>query len=277
MNAACTICPHACSLAPGQTGACRARRNVKGTVIAENYGRVTSLALDPVEKKPLAHFHSGSLILSAGSYGCNLHCPFCQNASIADADADDIAWREISPEELAETAEKLRERGNIGVAYTYNEPLVGYEYMRDTARLVHEHGMVNVLVTNGYVNDGPLSELAPLVDAANIDLKGFTQDFYDFVGGVLDTVKHTIEVLASMPTCHVEVTTLIIPGKNDTDEQIDAAARWLASIDPEIPYHLTRFFPSHHLRCVSATPVADVYHLARVAKKHLKRVHVGNC
>ena len=199
-RAVCPICPHACALVEGQTGLCRARVAEGGEVVDANYGRITSLALDPIEKKPLARFRPGSKVLSVGSYGCNLRCPFCQNASIACAGERDVPWREIAPAELVDAAASLVTEGNIGLAFTYNEPLVGLEFVRDTARLAHERGLVNVLVSNGYVNDGPLHEVAPFIDAANIDLKGFTQSFYDLVGGDLATVKHTIEVLAATPS-----------------------------------------------------------------------------
>ena len=273
----CGVCPRECLLREGQHGACHARRAVGGAVIDESYGRITSLALDPIEKKPLAMYRPGSYVLSVGSYGCNLRCPFCQNASIACAGEGDVPWRTLEPEELADAAAGLRERGNVGVAFTYNEPLVGYEFVRDAGRAVHERGMANVLVSNGYASPEVVRELAPLVDAANIDLKGFAQGFYDFVGGKLDTVKGTIELLARTPTCHLEVTTLVIPGMNDGEEEVDAAARWLASLDPAIPYHLTRFFPCHNLADRPATPVETVRRLADVARRHLDHVFVGNC
>ncbi|MEC4295318.1 AmmeMemoRadiSam system radical SAM enzyme [Adlercreutzia shanghongiae] len=276
-RAVCATCPHACTLAEGQTGLCHARTAVGGQVVDANYGRVTSLALDPIEKKPLARFRPGTNVLSVGSYGCNPHCPFCQNAAIACAGQDDVPWREIAPAELADLAASLVPEGNIGIAFTYNEPLVGFEFVRDTARLARKRGLANVLVSNGYVNDGPLREVAPLIDAANIDLKGFTQSFYDFVGGDLATVKHAIEVLAAEPGCHLEVTTLVIPGLNDSEREIGAAAQWLASLDPSIPYHLTRFFPCHRLTDRPATPAATVHKLADMARHHLKHVYVRNC
>lgn len=275
--AACAVCPHRCMPPEGQLGLCRARRMVGGEVVDDNYGCITSLALDPIEKKPLAQFMPGSKVLSVGSYGCNLRCPFCQNASIACAGPDDVLWREVTPEALADKALELAPAGNIGVAFTYNEPLVGYEFVRDTAREVHARGLKNVLVSNGYVNEGPLSRLLPLIDAANIDLKGFTEDFYRWVGGDLATVKRTIEMMAATPTCHLEVTTLVIPGKNDSSEEIAAAAQWLASLDETIVYHITRFFPCHCCQDRPATPVRTVYTLADVARQCLPNVYTGNC
>lgn len=273
----CPVCPHACRLREGQRGLCRARIAHGGQVVCENYGRITALALDPIEKKPLARFMPGTQVLSVGSYGCNLRCPFCQNASIATADAESCSWTTITPEELVSQARRLRARGNVGIAYTYNEPLVGYEFVRDCARLAHKAELVNVLVSNGMVNDGPLQELLPLIDAANIDLKGFTRAFYRTLGGDLSTVKNTIEAMAACPTCHLEVTTLIVPGENDTDEEIDELAAWLASLDPAIPYHVSRFFTCYRMQDRPPTPVSAVYRLAEVARRHLMHVYTGNC
>ena len=276
-RAVCGVCPHACAPAEGRQGLCRARVARGEQVVCESYGRVTSLALDPVEKKPLARWHPGSLVLSAGSYGCNLRCPFCQNASIACAGPDDVPWRPMAPAELADLALEARDRGCVGVAYTYNEPLVGIEFVADTARLVRGRGMANVLVSNGMVNAGPLAGLVPLLDAANIDLKGFSQEFYDVAGGDFEAVRRTIAALAAAPGCHLEVTTLVVPGLNDDEATIDAAAAWLASLDPAIPYHLTRFFPCHRLTDRPPTPAADLRRLADVARRHLDDVLLGNC
>lgn len=275
-RAVCGACQHACALAEGQRGLCRARIARGGRVVDENYGRVTALALDPVEKKPLARWRSGENVLSVGSYGCNLRCPFCQNADIACAGAEDVAWREVPPEALVDLALKAGPR-NVGLAFTYNEPLVGWEYVRDAGRLAHEAGLANVLVSNGMACSGPLAEIAPLIDAANIDLKGFSQGFYDVMGGDFAAVERTIETLAGLPSCHLEVTTLVIPGLNDDPEAIDAAAAWLASLDPSIPYHLTRFFPSHRMRDRPPTSIDTLRELAVVARRHLDDVLLGNC
>ena len=289
-RAVCPVCPHHCSLKEGQYGRCRARKNEKGTIICVNYGKITALALDPVEKKPLRHFFPGSMILSAGSYGCNLSCPFCQNYQIsmagseekeaADYVTDEAAagvpdFREMSPEELAELAEDLRGRGNIGVAFTYNEPLVGYEFVRDTARLVRRRGMKNILVTNGTAELPVLEELLPRIDAMNIDLKGFTQDYYRKLGGDLDTVKAFIKCAAQV--CHVELTTLIVPGENDSLEEMERQAGWIAGVDPDIVLHVTRFFPRYRMADRKATDVELVYPLRDAAGKYLKHVYTGNC
>ena len=289
-RAVCPVCPHHCSLKEGQYGRCKARKNEKGTIICVNYGRITALALDPVEKKPLRHFFPGSMILSAGSYGCNLSCPFCQNYQIsmagseekeaADYVTDEAAagvpdFREMSPEELAELAEDLRGRGNIGVAFTYNEPLVGYEFVRDTARLVRRRGMKNVLVTNGTGEIPVLEELLPCIDAMNIDLKGFTRDYYRKLGGDLDTVKAFIKRAAQV--CHVELTTLIVPGENDSLEEMERQAGWIAGVDPDIVLHVTRFFPQYRMKDRNATDVKTIYRLRDAAGKYLKHVYTGNC
>ena len=275
MKSVCEICPHHCALEVGQTGLCRARRNSGGRVVCENYGKVTSLSLDPIEKKPLRRFYPGAKILSVGSYGCNLRCPFCQNSTISMADGEHARIVEVSPEGLAEKAEELVVRGNIGIAYTYNEPLVGYEFVRDCAALVKERGLKNVAVTNGCICEEPLIELLPLIDAMNIDLKGFTGRFYKMVGGDLKTVMRTIE--RSAKSCHVEVTTLVIPGENDSEEEMDALSGWLASVDAEIPLHVTRFFPCFHMTDRGPTPVETVYRLAEIARGHLRYVYEGNC
>lgn len=244
-----------------------------------NYGRITSTALDPVEKKPLALWHPGSYVLSVGSYGCNLCCPFCQNWEISQAGPDDVPWRKVSPEQLVALASDTRERDPrvIGIAYTYNEPLIGWKYMRDCAKLAHEAGLANVLVSNGHTSDAVIDELVPLIDAANIDLKAFDSRVYTMCGGSLMRAKRTIEQLAVASGYHLEVTTLVIPGENDDPAEMDAEAAWLASLDPEIPLHVTRFFPRWYMTDHGPTPVSTVYELAGVARHHLRHVFVGNC
>ena len=273
----CEVCPRHCRLAEGQTGACRARRAEGGRTVCVNYGRLTSLALDPIEKKPLAFFHPGRPILSIGSFGCNLRCPFCQNHDISQVGAEESATEETTPTALADLAKRLaREHGNLGLAYTYNEPLVGWEFVRDCAREIRARGLANVLVSNGVATPAIVAELAPLLDAANIDLKGPGQAFYDWVGGDFEAACSTIRALHSAGV-HVEATTLVVPGRNDRDEDIDDIAAFLASVSPDLPLHVTRFFPRWRLLNAEPTPVATVHRLADIARCRLRRVLVGNC
>ena len=275
--AVCGTCPRRCRLGEGEIGLCHARRAEGGRVVCANYGRITSIALDPIEKKPLAFFHPGRPILSIGSYGCNLRCPFCQNHSISQVGVDGVPSQTMTPGALADLAVQLRDgRGNIGLAYTYNEPLVGWEFVRDCAREVRARGMLNVLVSNGCASQKVVEELAPLIDAANIDLKGPSQEYYDWVGGDFGAVCRTIRILHEAG-CHVEVTTLVVPGKNDADEDMDAIAAFVESVSPDMPLHVTRFFPRYRMTDAPPTPVATVHRLADVARRRLRRVLVGNC
>ena len=279
--AVCKVCFRHCNIPEGGLGFCGARTCTDGEVVAANYGRVTSLALDPIEKKPLARFMPGSMILSAGSYGCNLRCPFCQNYQISWSEeayrfADRAEY--IPPDELARIALACRDRGNIGVAFTYNEPLIGYEYIRDTAKLVHEQGMVNVIVTNGTADLQVLSELAPYIDAMNIDLKGFTDRYYNGVLGG-DRAMTMAFIEEAVKHCHVELTTLIVPGENDSEDEIRRMAEWIAGLTngEEIPLHISRFFPRFRMTDRDATKVRLVYRLADVARERLRYVYTGNC
>ena len=271
----CSLCPHHCRLAEGETGFCRARMNEGGAIRCKNYGRLTSVALDPIEKKPLYHFHPGSFILSVGSFGCNLRCPFCQNYAISMADGQSET-QDVTPAELASLAHDLSRRphGNLGVAFTYNEPLLSYEFIMDAAPLLHERGLSVVLVTNGMIAPAPLEALLPHVDAMNIDLKGWQPDFYRRLGGDLAAVKHTIA--RAVKSCHVEVTTLVIPCQNDSASDMEEEARWLASLHPDLPLHISRYFPRWHEN-TPATPIETIERLAAIARKHLRFVHKGNC
>lgn len=278
--ARCQVCFRHCEIAEGQLGVCGARICRDGQVQAANYGKITSLALDPIEKKPLKRFHPGSWILSVGSYGCNLRCPFCQNHEISWSEQAKRFAREaetVTPEQLAGAAVRYRERGNVGVAFTYNEPLIGYEFVRDTARLVHELGMVNVMVTNGTAELTVLEELGPYIDAMNIDLKGFSERYYrDVLSGSFEMVRAFITRAAQL--CHIELTTLIIPGENDTEEEIRVLSRWISELQDEqgrrigrqIPLHISRFFPRFHMTDRAATDVRQIYRLAKVAREELE-------
>ena len=273
-RAICPVCSHHCNLEEGQLGRCRARRNSGGTIVSENYGKLTALALDPIEKKPLYHFMPGSMILSAGSYGCNLSCPFCQNYSIAAAGQEDCGrLYAMSPEEVCQLALDYRQRGNVGLAFTYNEALVGYEFVRDTARLVRQAGMVNVLVSNGNFTLPVLEEVLPYIDAMNIDLKAYLPELYRRLGGDLDTVKDFIR--KACRSSHVEITSLIVPGFNDASEDMEEEAAWIASLDPAIPLHITRYFPRYKMR-EPATDVSRIMELCGIAAGHLTYVYPGN-
>lgn len=273
----CDVCPKFCKLREGQIGFCRARSNIGGKIVPINYGQATSLALDPIEKKPLMRFCPGTYILSYGSYGCNLRCPYCQNASISMAGPDNCPHRLITPEGLTDLAVDLskQEPGNIGVAFTYNEPTVCFEFIRDTSKLLHEAGLKSVVVTNGGLVRKYADELLPHVDALNIDLKGFSDEFYRYVKGEFDTVKEFIKA-AVEHKCHVELTTLVIPTKNDDPEEMEREVEWIASISPEIPLHLSRFFPRYKVDDLPPTPAETIYRLKDIAQKKLKYVYTGN-
>jgi len=271
----CKLCPRNCIIPEGIAGLCGVRRNNHGRLCAESYGKVSAAALDPIEKKPLYLFHPGKRILSIGAFGCNLRCPFCQNSDISlEYQKARRAAQTLTPEDIAALAVRTVAEGNIGVAYTYNEPLVGYEFVRDCAGLVRDAGLQNVLVTNGCVNPGPLETLLPLVNAMNIDLKGFSQRFYRKLGGDLKAVKETIAL--AYRHCHVEVTTLVILGENDSEEEIAALAKWIASLGLEIPLHLTRFFPRYKYAGRAVTPRETIDRLSEVADIYLRNVFAGN-
>jgi pyruvate formate lyase activating enzyme len=273
----CVLCPHRCLISDGAAGLCRVRAAEGGRLYATSYGAATSLSLDPIEKKPLYGFHPGACILSYGSYGCNMRCAWCQNSAISQCETPPAAVR-VTPEELARQAREsaAAERGNIGVAFTYNEPLIAPEFILDTAPLLHKDGLLAVLVTNGIINEAPFADILPHIDAMNIDLKSFSKEFYEKYGARLETVMANIEAAAAAPTCHVEVTTLVIPGGNDSDDEMERESAWLAGIDPGIPLHITRYFPRWKMRDREPTPVETLDRLAAIAGRHLAHVHIGN-
>ncbi|MCX7970677.1 MAG: AmmeMemoRadiSam system radical SAM enzyme [Negativicutes bacterium] len=270
----CQLCPHRCAIAVGQSGRCRARYNDGQGLVATTYGQFCSIALDPIEKKPLRHFHPGSTILSVGGRGCNLHCQFCQNWQIAHGDPD---CQYIPPAGLVALADRWRDRGNIGVAFTYNEPLIAWEYIADTAPLLREAGLHTVLVSNGYLLPEPWQQLLPWIDAANIDVKAFNEQFYRrYCHGGLAEVVQTVEAAAAARHCHLEVTCLIIPGLNDSRQDMEKLADWLAGLDPGIPLHISRYFPRYRLD-IALTPRQTLEEMAAVAGRYLTRVYIGNC
>ena len=268
----CYLCPHNCVIKPGATGACRARKNIDGELYSMNYGEIASAALDPIEKKPLYRFHPGSMILSVGTFGCNLKCSFCQNWTIAHKNPQTY---NITPRELIEKAVEMTAHGNIGIAYTYNEPTIWFEFVYDTSKAAKEKGLANVMVTNGFISREPLEDILPYIDAMNIDVKAFRQPFYsEICKATLRDVMKTVEIAAKR--CHVEVTTLVIPGLNDAVEEIDELSRWIASISPEIPLHLSRYFPNYNMTDRPVTPVETLIRARDTACKHLKYVYLGN-
>lgn len=265
----CRLCPHFCNIKEGKKGVCRVRSNSGGVLAAENYGRVSSIAMDPIEKKPLYHYYPGKYILSVGTIGCNFKCSFCQNYQIAHQNA---ATQYVEPRYLLSLCRNEEEC--IGVAYTYNEPSVWFEYVLETAAILRQEGYQNVLVTNGYISEEPLGELLQYIDAMNIDVKGYSSRYYkEICGGSLEAVQRTVE--ASAAKAHVEVTTLVVPGYNDSINEIREMAAWLASVDPSIPLHLSRYFPQYKMSA-PATPVDTIRRLKEEALRYLDYVYIGN-
>ena len=268
----CSLCPHGCVIAPDKTGICRARKNVSGGLVSLSYNELTSVNLDPMEKKPLYHFHPGTKILSVGSFGCNFKCSFCQNWEISQSGFGEVQTKSFTPAELAEMALSC---GSAGIAYTYNEPLMNYEWVKETSKLAATKGLVNVLVTNGYINPEPLAELLPTIDAANIDIKAFTEEFYNkLCDAKLKPVLDTVTTMVKSGK-HVEITTLLIPGENDSPEEIEELALWLAKLDPQTPLHFSRYFPSYNME-KEPTGMAALERARDIAKRILKYVYVGN-
>jgi len=264
----CLLCPHYCKIQPGKTGICRARKNEDGKLWVLNYGRTTSIAMDPIEKKPLYHFYPGSSILSIACNNCNMQCPFCQNWEISQME---VQTEYISPEILLKI---YLDHPSLGVAYTYTEPLVWFEYLLDATKIIRENNGKNVLVTNGLINEEPLLELIPLIDAMNIDLKSINPIVYKKkLGGDLDAVKRTIEI--SHQSVFIEITNLIVTGLNDSEEEIDALIDYVAGIDRNIPLHFSRYYPNYKYN-KPPTPIETLQNAYRRARKKLNYVYLGN-
>lgn len=265
----CMLCPHNCHIADGKRGLCRVRKNEGGTLYTIIYGRITSASMDPIEKKPLFHFYPGRTIFSLGTMGCNFACKFCQNYSIAQMECP---TRGLSSEEAVQAA---LERDSIGIAYTYNEPLIWYEYVFDTAHLARESGLKNVLVTNGYIQQEPLNDLLPCIDALNIDLKSMRPEFYkEICRGRLEPVLETCKTAATQAL--VEVTNLVIPGYNDTDEDFEELSTWVAeNMGRHTPAHLSAYFPCYKLQA-EPTPLSTLKRAYGIFTKHLDYVYLGN-
>lgn len=264
----CFLCPNHCLIAPGKSGRCLGRQNINGKLFATNYGEVVSMAVDPIEKKPLYHFYPGAEIFSVATYGCNLQCPFCQNWEISQERA---ASRYVEPEELVKM---VLQSGCRFIAWTYSEPVIWFEYLLDAGSLTHKAGIKNVLVTNGMINPEPLEELLPIVDAMNIDLKSIRKEFYqNYIHGNLETVLNTIRT--ARRRCLVELTTLLIPGKNDSAAEIAELTDFVASLGQETVLHLSRFFPRYRVQ-EPPTSLETLIRAAEIAAKKLDYVYLGN-
>ena len=274
----CDLCPHHCKIQDGKTGICKVRKNEGGTLYSMNYGVISSAALDPIEKKPLFNFMSGSYIFSIGSIGCNLGCLFCQNWKIATADEETVKFSEknVPPAAIVEAALNTMDRGNVGIAYTYNEPTVWFEYMRDIATLAKEAGLVNVMVSNGYIEQEPLRQLLPLINAFNIDLKGYSNDFYkNLTKSTIAPVLATLKTIASNGN-HLEIAYLVIPGENDDAVEFEKTVRWIKEeLGDNITLHINRYFPCHKLKN-PPKPIEKIQELYTIAGRYLKNVYMGN-
>lgn len=271
----CLLCPHQCLVAPNRAGICRVRRNEGGRLVSSVYGKTCALRFDPIEKKPLYHYYPGSLILSIGTVGCNLHCKFCQNWEISQSCAEDYPYQKaVRPDEVVAMASERTD--NIGIAYTYNEPTVFFEYMLDMARPAKEMGLKNVAITNGFINSEPLAEMLELIDAFNVDLKAFDDDFYRKMASArLEPVKETIRAIRRRNR-HLEITNLVIAGVNDREDSFTEMVRWIAGeVGEDTPLHLSRYFPNYKLD-IPATPEHVLLKLFGIAQKHLTHVYLGN-
>jgi len=269
----CLLCPHGCIIAPGETGICRVRENVGSGISLTTYGVISGYALDPVEKKPLYHFFPGKPILSVGSYGCNMRCDFCQNDQISQHGKQYDNYH-LSPDELVYKALQIQD--NVGIAYTYNEPAIWYEYVTDCADLIKKKGLHNVMITNGYVNNKPLQKYLEFTDAFNVDLKSFDNDFYHHYTGA--SLKQVLDNLVSIVKAgrHLEITTLIIPGLNDSQSAMASEAKWIVdNLGQEIPLHISRYFPKFK-RTDPPTPFETIIRLYEKASEHLRFVYTGN-
>jgi pyruvate formate lyase activating enzyme len=272
----CELCARNCLIAEGKKGVCRARKNIDGKLYSLTYGKLCSMAVDPIEKKPFYHFHPGSKVFSIATFGCNLACDHCQNAEISQADPEKEIVNEILPEKVVEMT---LENKCAGIAYTYTEPTVFYEYAFETAKIAKEKGLYSCFVSNGIINREPLKKISPYLDAMNLDLKGFTDEFYKkychFPGG-LEQIKQTARNCLEFGI-HLEVTTLLIPGHNDSEEEIRKIAEFVKSLREDVPLHFSRFHPEYKMLDVEPTPIETVMRAKEIGEDvGLKNVHTGN-
>lgn len=268
----CGLCPHNCVITEEKIGNCGMRKNIKSKLYSLIYGKFASVSMDPIEKKPLYHFYPKSNILSLGTLGCNFHCQFCQNFEISQAGFDENILRDVSSSEAVALAKQYN---SIGIAYTYNEPLINYEWLKETTAEAKKYGLKNVLVSNGYINEEPFYNIVENIDAANIDVKSFRGDFYkEYCGGSLAPVLRTVEIMVKKKK-HIEITNLIIPGLNDTDGEISDLVDWVCSLGEETPLHFSRYFPCYKMK-IKPTPVPTLERARKIALKKLKHVYIGN-
>jgi len=271
----CHLCPNECLLVENDLGECGVRLNEHGKLLATTFGICSAIRLDPIEKKPLFHFHPGSYILSIGNIGCNFHCTFCQNAEISQTTIDKFPVdKYYSAEQIIEICR--HETPSLGIAFTYNEPTVWYEFMQAVALKSRAVGFMNVMVSNGYINEGPLMELIPLINAFNIDLKGFSSSFYkENCQGELKPVKHTLKTIKAYGR-HLEITFLLIPGKNDSKQEFNSMVKWISDeLGPDTVLHISRYFPAYKSE-VAKTPASMLFDFCEMARKHLSYVYLGN-
>lgn len=272
----CTLCPRFCTIGEGQYGFCYVRQNHKGKLVSIAYGKPTGFAIDPIEKKPLNHFLPGTTILSFGTAGCNLGCKFCQNWSISKAHLDDINSLNASPEDVVKLALKYK---TPSIAFTYNEPTIFGEYVIDISILAHQYGIKTVMVTDGYITDEARRDIYKYIDGANVDLKAFTERFYHkLTFSHLEPVLDTLKWLKHETSVWFEITTLLIPGENDSEEEINAMCDWiLENLGDDVPIHFTAFHPDFKLRDKPPTPPNTLRRARKIAfQKGLKFVYVGN-
>lgn len=281
----CKLCPHHCLIHNNNVGLCKVRYNQNNKLWALNYGRISSKNLDPIEKKPLFHFYPDSNIYSIGSIGCNLSCPFCQNYQIAQPkefrlgrppeEVVDMLTAKRSVDDIVKDAIAAKKYGNIGIAYTYNEPFMSYEFLLDCCIKAKENGLKNIIVTNGMINPNPLEKILPFIDAANIDLKGIRQEVYAKLGGKLKPVLNTIKTMVK--SCHIEITNLIVPGLNDSNDDILSLTNWIVkNLGKEIPLHFSRYFPMYNYT-VPSTNIDKLKQAETIARqKGIEFVYLGN-
>ncbi len=270
----CFLCPHHCVISEGASGKCNVRKNEKGKLITGAYGKLAAIHRDPIEKKPLYHFYPGHQLLSIGTYGCNFHCSFCQNCDISQAKFEQTySLKDFSVEEVVNAADAPE---NMGVAYTYNEPAIFYEFMFDTAEAIRNKGLKNVMVSNGFISREPLEKLLPFMDAFNIDLKAFTNEFYmNYAEGRLNPVLRTCEYIRSYGK-HLEITFLVIPGLNDAESTFKEMLQWIrTNLGSDTVLHISRYFPAYKLQ-VEPTPTRTILRFAELAMDYLEFVYIGN-